>query len=218
MYETKNDDIPFRKMYVSVAILVINIVVFIIQLTDPIGYMYIDVAAFVPAEFFAGQKLWTIITSMFMHADFFHILFNMWAFYVVADNCEKAMGHILFLITYIVSGICADLMHAAITLLDPSQAIIPTLGASGAIFGIVAVYGILFPNARLGLFLGFFFVHLRAKYFVLIYFLIQLVYGILLWGFSSTAYWAHIGGFLAGATFAVIFKAFKGDSYKNSKR
>jgi len=83
VYEVEDDKVPFRKQYVSVAIIIINVIVFIIQFFDPTGYMFIYEAAFIPSEFFAGQKMWTIITSMFMHGDIFHILISLKHFIVV---------------------------------------------------------------------------------------------------------------------------------------
>ncbi|MGV9172838.1 MAG: rhomboid family intramembrane serine protease [Promethearchaeia archaeon] len=206
VYEVQNDNISITRQYVSLSIIIINIIVFIVQLVDPEGLLFIEEAAFIPAEFFAGIKIWTIITSMFMHGGIFHILMNMIFFYVVSDNCEKAMGHGLFLFSYLISGICAALMHGFMALLDPQLANTPTLGASGAIFGIIAVYGILFPNNKLAFWFRFFIIQMKAKYFVIVYFLIQVAYGFLLWGASSTAYFAHIGGFIAGAVIALIFK------------
>ncbi|MBD3254889.1 MAG: rhomboid family intramembrane serine protease [Candidatus Lokiarchaeota archaeon] len=211
VYEIKNDRIPFLKQYVSTAIIVINVIVHIIQYFDPTGYMFIYEAGFIPGEFFAGKKIWTLFTSMFMHANFVHILMNLWFFFVVADNCEHAMGHILFLVTYLVSGICASLLHGLIALIDPILLDIPAIGASGAIFGVIAVYGILFPNNRLIL-LSRVATRISAKYFIIIYFITELIYGFLSMYYpSGTAHFAHIGGFISGAIFALIFKGFSKD-------
>lgn len=206
VFESSNDRIPFTRQYVSFIILITNIIVFIIQLFDPTGNMFVYEAAFIPAEFFSGVKVWTIITSMFMHGDFFHILMNMWFFYVVADNCEQAMGHILFAVTYFISGIVASLLHGFISLTDPQIAQIPSLGASGAIFGIMAVYAVLFPNNRLRVLLGFIFAEVKARTYILIYFIIQIVYALLFWAYSPVAYFAHIGGFVTGAVIGFVFK------------
>lgn len=209
--ELRGDQIPFYKQYVSVLIILINIVVFIWQLTDPTGYMYIYEAAFIPSEFFAGQKVWTILTAMFMHADIMHIFMNMWFFYIVADNCEYALGHALYLITYLLSGLSAGLLYAFMTLLIPGMSDIPSLGASGAIFGIIAVYGILFPKNRLALLLGYSWVKMSAISFAILYFVLQIVYGLselALGGLGGTAYFAHVGGFIAGAIIAVLFKMY----------
>jgi membrane associated rhomboid family serine protease len=206
--ELEDDKVPFYTQYVSVAIIIINIIVFVVQLLDPTGYMFVYEAAFIPRDFFEGRRYWTIITSMFMHGDFLHILFNMWFFFVVADNCEKAMGHLYFLITYIVSGIVAALLHALFTLLVPFMLDIPTLGASGAIFGIIAVYGILFPKNKLGLLGSTRMRKISAQQFILIYFVTEIIYAIFSLGASGTAHMAHVGGFIAGAFFAYLFKLF----------
>ena len=210
--EVEDDKVPFIKQYVSVAIIVLNVIVFLFQLMDPSGYMLINEGAFIPREFFEGRNYWKIFTSMFMHGDIIHIFYNMWFFYVVADNCEKAMGHALFLITYIVSGIVAALLHAFFMLLVPPMLDVPTLGASGAIMGIIAVYGILFPDNKLGLLTSTRTTKISARQFIIIYFITELVYGIIALGTSGTAHMAHVGGFIAGAFFALLFKLFS-DKY-----
>lgn len=205
VFEAKDDRVPFHKQYISLAILIINIIVFIIQLTDPTGYMYIYEAAFIPAEFFQGQKPWTILTAMFMHADPFHIVGNMLFFVVISDNVENAMGSLVYLLTYLASGLAASILHALFALLAPGMASIPSLGASGAIFGIIAIYGILFPNNELYM-MGRVYIRIKAKMFILVYFVEQIIYALIFWGGSGVAYFAHIGGFLMGAAIALIFK------------
>jgi len=235
-YEVKDDRIPFTRQYVSMIIITICIVVMILQYLDYFfgsGTLLIEYA-FVPSEFLRGEKLWTIFTSMFMHGDFVHILMNMWFFYVVADNCEKKFGHILFLITYLASGIFATFLHAITTVIagmfSPALGTllldIPSLGASGAIFGIIAAYGILFPDTKLALLAnplggtGTVSRTVKASYFVAIYLITEVTYGIyaiidpIRLG-SSTAHWAHVGGALIGAIVAFIYKAY--DENKKKK-
>jgi membrane associated rhomboid family serine protease len=206
VYEIENDRIPYMKQYVSVGIIFINIIVFIIQLFDPTGYLFIYEAAFIPNEFFAGRKTWTIFSSMFMHASIIHIFLNMWFFYVVSDNCERAMGHIYFLITYLFSGLVGSLLHGVIAIAT-GFGDIPSLGASGAVMGVVAVYGILFPRNRLRYL--FFFGTVSARTFIILTFMIELIYGFIsLFVLTGTAHFAHVGGFIAGVFFAYIFKLF----------
>ena len=206
VYEIENDRIPYMKQYVSVGIIFINIIVFIIQLFDPTGYLFIYEAAFIPNEFFAGKKTWTIFSSMFMHASIIHIFLNMWFFYVVSDNCERAMGHIYFLITYLFSGLVGSLLHGVIAIAT-GFGDIPSLGASGAVMGVVAVYGILFPRNRLRYL--FFFGTVSARTFIILTFMIELIYGFIsLFVLTGTAHFAHVGGFIAGVFFAYIFKLF----------
>ena len=211
VYEIVDDKVPFYSQFVSVAILIINIIVFIIQFFDPTGYMFIYDAAFIPNDFFAGKKMWTIFTSMFMHADWLHILMNMFFFYVVADNCEKAMGHIYFLISYLISGLVGSLLHGVIALAI-GWGDIPSLGASGAVMGVVAIYGILFPRNRLRYF--YFMGTVSARTFILITFITELIYGLIsLFYITGTAHFAHIGGFIMGVIFAYLLKLVKRDQY-----
>ncbi|MFX1393203.1 MAG: rhomboid family intramembrane serine protease [Promethearchaeota archaeon] len=208
--EVEDDKVPFYTQYVSLLIVIINIIVFIIQLMDPSGYMFIYEAAFVPNEFFAGIKVWTIFTSIFMHADFVHIIMNMLFFIVVADNCEKEMGHVLFLITYLIAGLVGSLLHGIFALLV-GWGDIPSLGASGSIMGIIAVYGILFPKNKLK-YIGVVGGTISARTFILITFITELIYGIIsLFYLTGTAHFAHVGGFIVGAIFAGIFKLIKRD-------
>lgn len=206
VYEVQDDKVPFMKQYISVTIIFINIVAFIVQLFDPTGYMFIYEAAFIPNEFFAGKKTWTILSSMFMHASFLHIFMNMFFFWVVSDNCEEAMGHIYFLIAYIVSGLIGSLLHGVIAIAI-GWGDIPSLGASGAVMGVIAIYGILFPRNRLRFF--YFMGTVSARTFILLTFMMELIYGFYsLFVNTGTAHFAHVGGFISGVFFAYLFKLF----------
>ncbi len=223
--EAERDKIPFFKQYFSVIILVANILVFIWQLLDPTGQMHIEYA-FVPADFFAGRNWWTLITSMFMHGDIVHIFMNMWFFLVITDNCEHAMGHILYLFTYFISGIFGSLLHAVSSLIIPIAGFdnIPSLGASGAIFGLMGVYLILYPSNKFYMpsVTGMSMRRVSAGYFILTYFIAELIYAIVSlmnpFGAGQTAHFAHVGGFIAGAIIAGIYKGVKGTSYKKKSK
>ncbi|MBA7543108.1 hypothetical protein ES705_35434 [subsurface metagenome] len=225
--EAESDKIPFFKQYFSVVIFAANIIVFIWQIMDPTGQMHIE-AAFVPADFFEGKNLWTLFSSMFMHGDIVHIIMNMWFFLVVTDNCEHAMGHILFIFTYIVSGLFGSLLHALSTIIipvwGPFLADIPSLGASGAIFGLMGVYLILYSGNKFYLpsSTGMTMRKVTAGYFILTYFIAELTYALVSlmdpFTLGSTAHFAHVGGFIAGAIIAGVFKAVKGESYKKKKK
>jgi membrane associated rhomboid family serine protease len=220
--EAEPDRISFFKQWFSVIIFAANILVFIWQVMDPVpGNIRIEYA-FVPADFFAGQNYWTIITSMFMHGDIVHILMNMWFFLVITDNCEHAMGHILYLITYFVSGIFATLLHAwsttFIPVYGPIAANIPSLGASGAIFGLMGVYMILYPKNNFYILSGTTQRKVNAYFFILTYFIAELTYAFFSFELTGTAHFAHVGGFIAGAVIAGFFKAVKGTSYMKKKK
>jgi membrane associated rhomboid family serine protease len=223
VYELKDDKISFFKQYFSVIIIIANIIVYILTIDSTnwqVSAEALDGYAFVPSEFLAGVDIWTIFTAMFMHADPVHIIMNMWFFYVVTDNCEHAMGHIMYAITYFVSGIAASLLHTAISTLIPGAVDIPSLGASGAIMGVVMVYGILFPKIKLGIISTYRVQKINAAAYVLVYFTSQIIYGVagLLAGQTTgTAYFAHIGGAIAGAIIAVIFRLARPDYAKKKK-
>jgi len=221
--EAENDKISFMKQYFSVIILIANILVFVWQLLDPTGQMHIEYA-FVPNEFFAGEKLYTLLTSMFMHGDILHILMNMWFFYVITDNCEHALGHVTYLFTYLISGLAGSLLHAYSTFLIPAPwggilAGIPSLGASGAIFGLLGAYYMLYPKNKFYLPTKTSMRKVSAGYFILTYFIAEITYAIYSLASplgSSTAHFAHVGGFLAGLIIAGIFKAVKPE-YRKKK-
>lgn len=153
----------------------------------------------------------TIISSMFIHANFMHILGNMLFLWVFADNVEDRIGHVKFLIFYLVCGIAAALAQG----LTAPDSPVPLVGASGAISGVLGAYILFYPRARVMALipLGFFMrmTYLPSIVFLGIWFLIQLLVGIVSIGAKGggVAYFAHIGGFAAGLLFALPFKIFK---------
>jgi membrane associated rhomboid family serine protease len=150
----------------------------------------------------AVPALLTLLTCTFLHGGWLHFLGNMWFLYVFGDNVEDRLGHLAFLIFYLLGGVAASLAHFVSQPFSP----IPTLGASGAIAAVMGAYMVLYPHARvLTLIPIFIFIQLLwlpAPFFLGIWFLIQLVQG--LGSFTVTegagvAWWAHIGGFALGA-------------------
>lgn len=141
-----------------------------------------------------------LITSFFLHGSWFHVIFNMLYLWIFGDNIEDKLGHFRFFLFYIAAGIMANLAHYLTEPLSP----IPLVGASGAIAGVLGAYFITFPRARItSLIFVFFFVTIReipAVYFLLFWFILQVINGITALGImgSTVAWWAHIGGFLAG--------------------
>ncbi len=151
----------------------------------------------------------TIITSMFMHGGFAHILGNMVFLLIFGDNIENKTGHIRYLIFYLVCGIIASLAHVYSTLAFGGNMMIPTLGASGAISGVLGAYLLLFPKRRVSVIILYFITEVPAVVAIGIWFLFQLVSGIGLLGSGSQgggiAYGAHIGGFIAGLILIKFF-------------
>lgn len=192
-----------RTPFVTYGLMGINIAVFLYGLafltTDAdIGQLYFDYGM-IPARISAGENYISLFTSMFLHAGFMHLAGNMLFLWIFGDNIEDKMGHLPFLAFYIVSGIGADLAQFA---LDP-QSVVPTVGASGAIAGVMGGYLLLFPKAKVDIFI-FLIVFIRITpipaFIILgIWFGLQIFNGV---SHDTTgggvAYWAHAGGFVVG--------------------
>jgi rhomboid family protein len=148
----------------------------------------------------------TLITSMFMHGGIAHIFGNMLFLWIFGDNIEDRLGHIRYAIFYIVCGILAGLAHVFATALfaggNEGNMLVPSLGASGAISGVLGGYILLFPTRRVMVMISWFFVPVPAFIAVGLWFVLQLISGLGMLGSGSkaggVAYAAHIGGFIAG--------------------
>jgi membrane associated rhomboid family serine protease len=149
----------------------------------------------------------TLLTSMFLHGGLAHIFGNMLFLYIFGDNIEDTLGHGLYLAFYLVCGVAASLAHVAATALGRGEMSVPSLGASGAISGVLGAYIVLFPTRRVTVILFRFLTDVPAWVALGIWFGFQLISGLGILGEGSqaggVAFWAHIGGFAAGA--ALIF-------------
>jgi hypothetical protein len=152
----------------------------------------------------------TLLTCMFLHGGWLHFLGNAWFLYIFGDNVEDRLGHLGYLIFYLFTGIAASAIHI---LSDPGSTI-PTIGASGAISGVMGAYFLLYPQARIltivPIFLLIQTIILPAPIFLGIWFLFQFVQGVLPVTSAEAggvAVWAHIGGFAAGVIFTLLFMA-----------
>lgn len=149
----------------------------------------------------------TLLTSMFLHGGWMHFLGNMWFLYVFGDNVEDRFGHLGYLAMYIGTGIAAGASHWVTNDVSP----IPTVGASGAIAGVMGAYLLLYPHAKvlavLPIFILFYTFVMPAPVFLAIWFAFQIFSGISSSGASTgVAWWAHIGGFIAGAILAIVVR------------
>lgn len=152
----------------------------------------------------------TLFTSMFLHGDIWHILFNMWTLIVFGDNIEHALGRVGYGIFYIAGGVVATMVHIVFSL-NGSSLMTPTLGASGAIAAVMGVYMILYPRSQVFVLALWFPIALPAVVFMGIWFALQIL-GVLNAG-SGIAWWAHIGGFLFGVLVGLIVKLFNKNRY-----
>ncbi len=148
-------------------------------------------------------QLLPFFTSMFLHGGFMHILGNMWVLWIFGDNVEEWFGHWGFLAVYLFCGVASGLMH----LLANWGSDLPTVGASGAIAGVMGAYFLLYPRARVltlvPIFIFIQFVELPAFVFLGFWFLLQFLSGAAGGPAGGIAWWAHVGGFITGA--AVVF-------------
>jgi membrane associated rhomboid family serine protease len=186
---------------VTYLLIVANFLVFFIELAN--GDTFINTWSFVPAVYQANHLFgWiTIFTSMFMHAGWLHILGNMLYLWIFGDNVEDQLGHGKFLLFYLLCGIAANFAQMAI---DPTSQI-GSLGASGAIAGVLAGYLILFPRQRVRVLLLNFIVPMPAIVVIGIWFILQ-IFSEFNGAADGVAYMAHIGGFIAGLILVMILR------------
>lgn len=191
-----------------------------LRLTDPAATPYIAYRVAVQTPFgtvlqdtrqpvapAAVSPLATLLTCMFLHGGWMHFLGNMWFLYIFGDNVEDRFGHIGYLAMYLGTGLAAGVSH----LLTNAASPVPTIGASGAIAGVMGAYALLYPHARvlavlpIVVFLQTFV--LPAPVFLGIWFLMQMLNGLSVSEMSTgVAWWAHIGGFVAGAAVALAVR------------
>ena len=153
-----------------------------------------------------------IFTSMFLHGGWLHLIFNMWALWIFGDNVEDYLGHSLYLVLYFVCGIAAAVLHTMFNI----GSTVPSVGASGAIAGVMGAYFLLYPRARVLTLVPFFFVFflwlpawIVLGYWFVAQFLSGAASSIASHSSSSSgiAFWAHVGGFLAGMLLIKVFPA-----------
>ena len=160
----------------------------------------------VPDEIIHGQRLFTLFTSMFMHANWLHLFGNMLFLYVFGDNIEDAFGHVGYLVFYIISGLAAALAYIVSILLVPAIGDLAAglVGASGAISGVLGAYIVLYPKTRIISLVFYVILPVPAIIFLGVWFILQWFYGFFDMS-GGVAYWAHIGGFIAGMILASTF-------------
>jgi membrane associated rhomboid family serine protease len=208
MFPIRDHNPSGRTPYVVYALMVTNVLVFLLGLPiagdDRALWALYDAYAIVPAEIMTGTDLHTILTSMFLHGGFWHIAGNMLFLWIFGDNLEDEMGHIPFLLFYFASGIGAGLIHV----FAAPYSIVPTIGASGAIAGVMGGYLLLFPRAKVDILL---ILIVFFKIFpVPAWLMLGLWLGMQFIGGAASnpdeggvAYWAHAGGFVVGLLLTV---------------
>jgi len=198
------DENPTRIMPIITWVLIItNVGVFLWEiLTDPrLSDQMIRTFGFVPSAIISQGTYYMFLTSMFLHGGILHLAGNMLYLYIFGDNVEDLCGHVPFLAFYLICGFAGSLFQLAFDW----GSTVPSIGASGAISGVLGAYVYLFPHARIrtavtfGIFIRL--VRVPAYFLIGFWFLYQLTLGLLATD-SSVAYWAHVGGFIAGLALA----------------
>lgn len=207
--------------FVTWALIAVNGIIFIFEISIPknvlsqIFYLF----GLVPARYSLPKWAYihalsfddylSFLTNMFLHGGWLHLFGNMWFLYLFGSRVEDRMGHIRFLIFYLLSGIAANVIFFLVDI----HSTIPEFGASGAIAGVMGAYIVMFPKARIVtlIFVLFFpfFVDVSAFFYIGFWFILQLLSGTLSFASQKTggvAWWAHIGGFIIGIVLLPFFR------------
>jgi membrane associated rhomboid family serine protease len=202
---------------VNIGIIVVTVLAFIVELLQGQGlHEFIYLYGLVPARyaepqiaahFTTGQQIFPFLTSLFLHGGFLHLVGNMWFLYIFGDNVEGRLGHLRYLVFYVFCGLAAGGSHLALNW----HSNVPTIGASGAIAGVMGAYLILYPRAKiltlLPIFFFFSFIEVPAFIFLGIWFLFQFLIAAGSAGQPGGIAWAaHIGGFLFGVIFLKLLE------------
>ena len=207
--------IPFQ--YVTIMLIAINVAVFLAKAggmdiravasfavvpKELIEVRYLGGPAHGPNDMFAISEWFTLISYMFFHYDIFHLVGNMLFLWVFGDNVEDAMGHLKFLVFYLLCGIAGGLTHTA---LAPESAS-PLIGASGAVAGVIAAYLMLHPRVHVWV-LVFRIIPLKITAAIALGFWVALqIFMVLVPQVGPVAWWAHIGGMVAGALLVIVMR------------
>jgi membrane associated rhomboid family serine protease len=223
------DTIPAKnKPFATWILIAANTLVFFFELMlpEPVLQAFFYYFGVVPARYshpewaaWVGLPLddyWPFFTSMFLHGGWLHIIGNMWTLWIFGDNVEDRMGTLRFLCFYLICGLAAGLVHY----LTNPESTLPTVGASGAIAGVLGAYFLFYPTARVVTLIPLFFlplfVEIPAVTYLGFWVLSQIFSGALSLGLpedvGGVAFWAHVGGFVAGAILCWLFVMRKQES------
>jgi membrane associated rhomboid family serine protease len=204
MIPFKDDNPTVRFPFVTIALIVMNALVYFIEIFHPAGQNYIvHTYGAIPSDMlsFKASAITSTFSSMFLHGGLFHIGGNMLYLWIFGNNIEDRLGHINFIAFYLLCGVIAAYSHA----ITAPASFVPMIGASGAVSGVLGAYLLLYPHAKVHtlIFFGFFVqvVRLPAVFVIGFWAVIQIINGIISKGVASqggVAWFAHIGGFLFG--------------------
>ena len=220
MFPLRDDNPTKIWPIMTIGLIALNALVFLYQISlgPREGQLFIYQFGAIPAAVFSAQSLpsdvvaipasVSVLTSMFLHGGFMHLIGNLLSLWIFGNNIEDAMGHGKFILFYLLTGVAASMTHF---LMDINSTI-PTIGASGAISGVLGAYILLYPRAQVQvlIFLGIFVrvMYIPAGIVLGFYFILQIFQGTLSWGQEGggVAWFAHIGGFVAGMLLVGLLK------------
>ena len=211
MIPLKDDNPRTGWPVVNFMLIGLNVLVFMYQLSLPgeLAERFAYTFGAVPSRLMQGEAFYTLLTSMFLHGGFMHILFNMLYLYIFGDNVENSMGSLRYLSFYILCGLVAAFSH----LVTNPASTVPMVGASGAISGVMGAYAVTYPRARVLVLVPIFFfittIRVPALFLLMFWFITQLSSGLASLGVQvggGIAWFAHIGGFVAGAILVKLFQ------------
>ena len=213
-----HDDAPKTngRPFINYGLIALNILIFIYEVfvtsnfsNNLVTFNLFSNYGAVPNLILSGQNFAPLFTSIFMHSSIAHLVGNMFFLYVFGDNLEGSFGHFKYLIFYLIWGIIASLVHSVYAV-STGNGNVPAIGASGAISGVLAAYLVFFPHAKIHTIIFAFFItaiRIPALAFIPFWFIMQLIFA-LLGQSGGVAYFAHVGGFLAGMATAYFWKYF----------
>lgn len=221
MFPLYDENPRSSRPYINYSLIAVNFIVFIWEVIVTRSIFLNNISSmrlmleygFVPARFLASIQegsldgILPIFSSMFMHGGIFHILGNMLFLWVFGDNIEDRFGHLKYLLAYLMFGFIAAVSHFAWIIATNDNLMIPAVGASGAVSGVLGAYMMIFPKAKIVTLVFFFFVTtVRIPAFT--YLFMWFIYQVILAPFGGgVAYLAHIGGFVGGVALAALYKS-----------
>jgi membrane associated rhomboid family serine protease len=205
----KDDNPRVLTPFFNIGLILCNVAVFIYQFSRPDPDLFVHAYGAIPVEIMNGQNWSNLITAMFLHGGWLHLLGNMLYLWIFGDNVEGLMGHGRYLIFYLLCGLAATIAHIAV---DPSSEV-PMVGASGAISGVLGAYVVKFPRARILILVPIFIClttfRIPALFVLGFWFVKELISGVVTMKMavgSQVAFFAHVGGFVAGLLLVKFFE------------
>jgi membrane associated rhomboid family serine protease len=209
MIPLRDSQRSYSTPFLTIVLIVVNMLVFLYEVSlDPFSRNHLIMAyGLIPDRMY----LPSVFTSMFMHGGWLHVIGNMWFLWIFGDNIEDILGRVRYILFYLICGAAAGAIHVAFNL----GSHVPTVGASGAIAGVMGAYVVKFPRSRILTLVPIFFffttIEVPALLMLLYWFLIQFLSGVGSIGYSNlsqggVAWFAHIGGFVAGVVLISVMR------------